>query len=335
MKIPFRNKGSVKHDSSGKSSKKNQKTPSTVAGNGTVEQGIASKFGRYGIWAAVLFVTLFSLIGAGLGTVAVLSNPSNSFAQELKKQDKKTVESDHAAAYAQGYLLSYLSATKDDYTSLAGYIGEDAASQNTQKVSQALEVRNPVLASVEKTNYGYYSTKIQVEVKKTEEKEAKGKKEKETITTWQTQWYKVVVSNNGEGTFSPVGFPSSTNPPQTEAKTVKYPYSVSNSAVTNAVGDFGKAYLAGIGDVNRYISPEAEITSITPAPYQEITLITVTSLENMDGAVPQDGTKANVIAEYEVTDQANNTRRETYPLELTARGGRWEVSTIERSPHTF
>ena len=338
MKTPFRSKkteGSVKHDSSTKSKKKNKKNPETIAGNGTVEQGIAAKFGRYGIWVAALLVALLSFVGVGLGAVAVLSNPANSFAQELKKQDRQTVESDQAAAYAQGYLMSYLSATKDDYQSLAGYIGEDAASKNTQKVSQALEVRNPVLASVEKTNYGYYSTKIQVEVKKTEKKEVKGKKEKEEVTTWETQWFKVVVSNDGDGKFSPVGFPSSTNAPSTESKTTKYPYTVSNSAVTSATGDFGKAYLAQTGDVNRYISPDAEITAISPAPYKDAALVSVTSLENMDGAVPADGTKAYVLAEYEVTDFNDNVRKETYPLELTSRGGRWEISTIERSPHTF
>ena len=313
--------------------KKNKKNPETFSGNGTIQQGHASTAGRLGIWALVLGALFLGLLGATLGGIAVFSNPSKSFAQELKKQDTQAVVSDNAAAYAQGYLTTYLGSTKDDHADLASYIGQDPADKTSQKVTSPIEFRNPVIASVEKTKYGYYSTKIQVEQKQIEKKQING--EEKEVTTWKPYWYKVVVSSDENGKFSPVGFPAMTNAPVTENKKSEYPFSVSNTEVTGAVGDFGKAYLTQTGDINRYISPGADITALDPAPFTQAALINVTALDNMDGAVPADGTKAYVLAQYEVTDSNNNVRNQTYPLELTARGGRWEISTIERSPHTF
>lgn len=312
--------------------KKAQKTE-TVAGNGTIQQSHASTLGRYGIWALLLAAVLFGLIGSTLGGLAVFSNPAKSFAQEIEKQNTETVIADNAAAYAQGYLTSYLGANKDNSKELAAYIGEDAASRAVQKVASAVEFRNPVVASVEKTRYDYYSTKIQVEQKQVTKAQVNG--EEKEVTSWDVHWYKVVVAADSNGKYTPVGFPSATNPPSTNQNTTEYPFSVTNTEVTGAVGDFGKAYLAETGDINRYISPEATISAIKPAPYTEVALINLTGLKNLDGAVPADGTKEYVLAQYEVTDQGGNVRNQTYPLEITARGGRWEISTIERSPHTY
>lgn len=312
---------------------KKTKTPDTVAGNGTIEQAHASTIGRYGIWAIVLGIGFTSVLGTTMGAAALLNNPTATVTQELKNQQDQDVFANQAAAYAQGYLTAYLTASKDNYQDLVTYIGQDAAQNATFKVTTGIDYRNPVIASVEKTNYGYYSTKIQIETKHTEHIEENG--ETREKTTWETHWYKVVTSTNVDGTHSPVGYPAATNAPSTNIQRTTYPYSVANPDVTSAVGDFGKAYLTETGDINRYISPTATITALSPAPYQSAALTSVTALTNMDGPVPADGTTAYVLAEFEVTDQATNTRRQTYPLELTSRGGRWEISTIERSPHTF
>lgn len=312
---------------------KKNKRPETISGEGTIEQAHASTLGRYSIWAIALFTCFIGVIGATLGTLSLLSNPTASVAQELKKQQAQNVIADQAAAYAQGYLTAYLSATKHDYQDLATYLGKDTAASSTYKVENPIEFRNLAIASVEKTNYGYYSTKIQADIKHTETIEENG--ETREHITWATHWYKVTVSNDGEGTYSPIGYPAATNAPETATQRIAYPYSAANPDVTSAVGDFGKAYLTETGDINRYISPEANITALAPAPYQSATLTGVTSLTNLDGPVPADGTKVYVLAEFEVTDQGANTRKQTYPLELTSRGGRWEISTIERSPHTF
>lgn len=326
LKIPTKNLKLPK-------SKKETKPEETVSGNGTIEQAHASTIGRYGIWALVLGTGFFALAGTTMGTAALMSNPTESVAQELKSQQAQDVLADQAAAYSQSYLTAYLSATKDNHQDLATYLGADAAQSATSKVNSPIEYRNQVIASVEKTNYGYYSTKIQLEIKHTEITETNG--ETQETTTWKTHWYKVITSSDGKGTFSPAGYPAATNAPNTEAKRTAYPYAVANADVTSAVGDFGKAYLSATGDINRYISPDATITALNPAPYTSAVLTSVTALANMDGPVPADGTKAYVLAEFEVTDPAGNTRRQTYPLELTSRGERWEISTIERSPHTF
>lgn len=316
-----------------KNKKKKNRKPETIAGDGTTEQSLAAAAGRYGIWVAVMGIAFLAFLGAGLGALALLTNPAQSVATEITKQEKENINADQAAAYSQGYLNAYLTATKEDYNDLAHYLGDNGARQTTQYVEEAAPIRNPIVASVEKTKYNFYSTKIQVEVKGTETKKINGKEE--TIESWNTQWYKVIVTSDGKGNFTPSGYPSATNAPTTTNRDSSYPYSVNNEEVKKTVGDFGKAYMTETGDVNRYISPGAQITALSPAPYKEAKLTKVSALESLDGAVPEDGVKVYVQAEYQVTDQSGATRTQTYPLELTSRGGRWEVSTIERSPHTF
>lgn len=330
MKIP---KISLKREKPKTVPAKGKKKVDTVSGNGTIEQAHAAVAGRYIIWGIALFTCFIGAIGATLGGLALMSNPTAAVTQEIQKQQASEVVADQAAAYAQGYLTAYLSATKDNHKDLDAYVGEDAAASSSHKIKEPIEFRNLAIASVEKTNYGYYSTKIQIEVKNVEHYEENGES-KENIT-WNTQWYKVIISSDGNGKYSPVGYPAATNSPETSVKQIFYPYSVANVDVTSAVGDFGKAYLSETGDINRYISPNADIAAISPAPYQETALVGLTSLSSLDGPTPADNTKVYVLAEYEVTDKGGNTRKQTYPLELTSRGGRWEVSTIERSPHTF
>ena len=100
------------------------------------------------------------------------------------------------------------------------------------------------------------------------------------------------------------------------------------------VGQFLTAYIAGSGDVSRYLTPGVELTPLTPSPYTSVRLseIRAAGSDQPPATVPQDGTRTRVLAlgTAVVTDQ--QTANVAYALTLTARAGRWEISAIDPAP---
>ena len=96
---------------------------------------------------------------------------------------------------------------------------------------------------------------------------------------------------------------------------------------TVAATRFFAAFLAGDGELARYVSPDSEMRAITPAPYATTTLRRV-GIEDSDGA---DGARL-VRAEVAATDAAGRTQILGYSLELARREGRWEVRRLLSAP---
>jgi hypothetical protein len=100
------------------------------------------------------------------------------------------------------------------------------------------------------------------------------------------------------------------------------------------VGQFLNAYIAGSGDVTRYLTPGVVLTTLTPAPYTSVDLseIRAEGSDQPPAVVPVDGTQIRVLAlgTAVVTDQ--QTSNVAYALTLTARAGRWEISALDLVP---
>lgn len=124
-------------------------------------------------------------------------------------------------------------------------------------------------------------------------------------------------------------------PPVTVGSTNGYRAQVDLTApLGQTVGQFLTAYIAGSGDVSRYLTPGVELTPLTPAPYTSVRLseIRAAGSDQPPAAVPQDGTRTRILAlgTAVVTDQ--QTANVAYALTLTARAGRWEISAIDPAP---
>ncbi len=103
-------------------------------------------------------------------------------------------------------------------------------------------------------------------------------------------------------------------------------------AIAAAAEGFMTSLLLGNGDVARYTTPGTEITPVTPAPYADLTVSSVMAIPtDVDPAEVTSGEQVEVLVTVAAT-AGSGTDRLNYPLLLTARDGRWEVTTIRSSP---
>lgn len=139
------------------------------------------------------------------------------------------------------------------------------------------------------------------------------------------------------------GLPAETSCPRgLELPRLDYGPTVGTS--TGPIGDtltaFLGAYLAGAGEVDRYITPGADLTAVTPAPYTAVAVdsVALRGLHGLDAddldmtVVPDDDTAVEALVAVEATDQAQQVTPMTYVLTLTARAGRWEVTALNPAP---
>ncbi|MFD5610523.1 hypothetical protein [Kitasatospora sp. NPDC127060] len=108
-----------------------------------------------------------------------------------------------------------------------------------------------------------------------------------------------------------------------------YGSQVGDGPLRDTVAGYLSAYLTGVGDSSRYLSPGARI----PAPgsaYSKVTLQTLSATGTVP-ASPVDGTVLEAQAVVQAED-ANGLWPLSYPLRLTARAGRWEVSAVAPLP---
>lgn len=142
-----------------------------------------------------------------------------------------------------------------------------------------------------------------------------------------------------DGAMAAQAFPAPVAAPQTaEAPRLAYRYPVALSdPVSAASAEFLSALLVG-GDVTRVISPGAQIRAISPAPYTvaEVEEVRVDEdLTELPKDLP-DGQEVHVLVTATATPKASaGALSVQYALTLTARDGRWEVSSHDPAPSTL
>lgn len=107
----------------------------------------------------------------------------------------------------------------------------------------------------------------------------------------------------------------------------------SRSEVAGSIGGFMSALLAGEGDVARYTTPGAETSPVTPAPYAEVRVTEVRTMQTEIDPIasPTAGQVLEVLVSVTASTE-HRTDRLQYPLQLTARDGRWEVTQVRTGP---
>ncbi|QCX82264.1 Conjugative transposon protein TcpC (plasmid) [Streptomyces sp. YIM 121038] len=107
-----------------------------------------------------------------------------------------------------------------------------------------------------------------------------------------------------------------------------YGVSVESGPLTATVRGFLAAYLAGQGEVTRYLAPGARASAVSPAA-TSVAVREVSAREDAaaDGLVPRPGARVHVLAQVEARDGWGRWPL-AYELTLSARGDRWEISAI-------
>ncbi|MFF2515556.1 conjugal transfer protein [Streptomyces sp. NPDC058086] len=141
-----------------------------------------------------------------------------------------------------------------------------------------------------------------------------------------------VITDASGASFTVTGAPGAVAGPA-RAAVGKSPYGVSvpsDGDLSLAVGEFFGAYLAGAGEVDRYLAPGVKLSPISPAPYTAVAVQRVSAVEEAAaaGKVPADGTAVRVLVQVEARDSGGRWPL-GYELTLKARSGRWEVAALE------
>lgn len=102
-----------------------------------------------------------------------------------------------------------------------------------------------------------------------------------------------------------------------------------DSELVASLGEFFRAYLAGVGEVDRYLSPRTELAAVAESGYTAVRVEEVSAdSEVAEGPVPEDGTTVRVQARVTALAAKKEQWPLAYEMTLTARSGRWEVTAL-------
>ena len=146
-----------------------------------------------------------------------------------------------------------------------------------------------------------------------------------------TRFYQVGVAGAEAAAYVATSLPAEVPPPATLGAP---PLQVGalervrpGDAVADAVERFASAFLAGEGELVRYVAPDAPLRAVSPPPF---VAVKVTDLAVHDIAGPP--AAKEVLAAVRATDSAGRVQILHYSLELAERSGRWEVARLLPGP---
>jgi len=182
--------------------------------------------------------------------------------------------------------------------------------------------RTATVAAVE-TSPGYWSVTVAAEVMAADK--AGG---------WAaagTRFYLVAVAvTPAGGALVATGLPAQVSAPPL-ARSPRLVYQPVGATVPPDLGDsverFVAAYVAGDGELARYVAPGSPLRPVRPAPYAKVEISSVA----LDGPVVPGG-PVRVMATVRATDPDGRVALLSYPLALASRDGRWEGTELLAVP---
>ncbi|MFC9033683.1 conjugal transfer protein [Streptomyces arboris] len=293
--------------------------------------------------------SMWAMLVAGpvLGVWALLSAPAVVVpASQPVRQDRAGSE-DGAGGFAELFLSAYLTAGEGTEATLAPFLptardvvlDADAGSQTVERLA-AVKVR--------RAGGGYWSVTVAALVKPASDEApggGRGAKSGSGGTQAAAQagvlrYFQVPVKAGKGGAWSAVALPAEVGAPvQTQAEVLAYgpsaPANGSDAAVQTLAGFFS-AFLAGAGDLDRYLSPGTSLAPVSPPPYGRVEVVALAETGSPSGAVPDagvtQGQERQLLVDVAATDVQGQKRPLVYAVSLVARDGRWEIASVEGAP---
>ncbi|MFN2504748.1 MAG: conjugal transfer protein [Acidimicrobiales bacterium] len=264
-----------------------------------------------GLWGLVVLGAL-----AGLASFFVRQAPAGASAPRMAERPPSI----GAEGFAELYVATYLSEAGAGDATGAAKAFYPVQVDLREMQARALYVAQTVALAASELGEGYWSVTVGARVLAA----AGG-----GYQPLGTRAYQVGVARSATGyvaTSLPaqVPMPAPAAVPKLAGQGLNSP---AQDEPTVAATRFFAAFLAGDGELARYVSPDSEMRAITPPPYATIALRRV-GIEDHDGA---DGARL-VRAEVAATDAAGRTQILGYSLELARREGRWEVRRLLSAP---
>lgn len=310
--------------------------PGPAERNDETQEAAGWKTGTAGLTGLARLTRLgaWTLIASGpvIGCLALLSSSAPAQSAPKPSAAVKSTAATGPAGFAQLFVGAYLEAGEGTEQKLAPYYSGSVALTHPAGTRSALRTQ---VMDAREVSSGYWSVTVAVNVA--------AKSKKGGYTDAGVQYFRVAVQSTGSGAvtgYTAVSLPAQVAAPASvKPGDLGYPTSRGSGTsdpASDTAGSFLKAYLAGQGELDRYTSPGVRLSPVVPTPYALIKLTSVQddSSDSADTKVPGDGVRRQVLVAIDATDADGNTFPLTYALGLTARAGRWEVSSLDEAPAT-
>ncbi|MFJ4576859.1 conjugal transfer protein [Streptomyces sp. NPDC088846] len=286
--------------------------------------------------------TAWVLLVAGpvLAGWALVSRPAVApAAAPVRQEQLEAGQSAGPGGFAELFVSAYLAAGEGTEESLAPFLPNARevslpADPGVQRAQELAAVRVRLVSS------GYWSVTVAARVVPVGA--ADGKKEPgpgEVKAGPVLRYFQVPVRTGAGGALAAAALPAEVGAPLSgEAPSLSYGQSVpvrSTDPAAQTLNGFFAAYLAGSGELDRYLSPGTALAAVSPAPYTQVEVARLAEVGTNDpgSAGPKsDGARRQLLVDITASDTGGQKRPLTYAITITARDGRWEIASVEGAP---
>ncbi|MEU0500677.1 conjugal transfer protein [Nocardia sp. NPDC005998] len=254
-----------------------------------------------------------------------------------------------AGSFAQQFIMTYLSSVAGQQDRLGEYVG--ASAQQITLPSTARQVSDPAVVYVSRIGsfdtLEVWSVTVSVRLGKsatggtsTGGTSTSGTSTSGTSTSGATasnsagadtrQFYRVGVSVLN-GRLRALALPALVEPPSRGADLAQA-YAAPCTADTplaQVASGFLTTYLTGNGDVGRYVTLDAGIVALRPAPFTAVETVAITSDDNSCGTARS---HAQVLVTVNPKADGGAVATLAYPLTMVRDGGQWQVQSVDAVP---
>ncbi|MEV6137037.1 conjugal transfer protein [Nocardia sp. NPDC051990] len=242
-----------------------------------------------------------------------------------------------AGSFAQQFIVTYLSSVAGQQDRLGEYVGSNA--QQITLPATARQVSDPAVVYVSRVGsfdtLEIWSVTVSVRMGKsapgaTSSTGTAGTAANNNTGSDARQFYRVGVSVLN-GRLRALALPALVEPPSRGADLAQA-YSSPCTAETplaQVASGFLTTYLTGNGDVGRYITLDAGIVALRPAPFTTVETVAVTSDDNSCGAARS---HAQVLVTVNPKADSGTVATLAYPLTMVRDGGQWQVQSVDAVP---
>ncbi|MFF9690456.1 conjugal transfer protein [Streptomyces sp. NPDC014623] len=284
---------------------------------------------RIGVWTALAAGPAALVVACAMPrTVVAAAQPTAVAAAPVRTADPSGV----AALFCDLWLRSDDAAPDSETARMAHTLAPDVALPSHTGAASAQPVQSVMAVRSERLGGGRWSVVIaaQFTVRDEDASAAEAGKAARAV-----QYFAVPVvakeSAGGAGAFRVTAPPARVAGPVLAASGAsrfenRLP---ADSELVASLGEFFGAYLAGVGEVDRYLSPGTELAAVADAGYTAVRVEDVSAdAEVAAGPVPEDGTSVRVQARVTALAAKAEQWPLAYELTMTARSGRWEVTAL-------
>ncbi|WP_331757319.1 conjugal transfer protein [Streptomyces albidoflavus] len=319
------------------------KKPETGAAGGwvTVSSGALANLSTMLRWGAWLLLVL----GVLLSTTAHLrlSAEAPRTAQPPAKATPASGEAVGPGGFAVLYVAAYLEAGRGTEAALARYF-PNMRNIRLEAKAGAQHAEQLAAVQVEHVSTGYWSVTVAGRVtaapSATEERgeeQAKDKDEPDQAGTLRYFQVPVRTAADTDG-YVATALPAEVGAPETgDGVELDYGSPVPGDAKDETAATtarFFSAYLAGAGELDRYLAPRTALRPVSPAPYTQVEVAQLAELggDYRRNLPASDGTRRQLLVDLWAAAPDRQLRPLTYALTLTARDGRWEIAALNAAP---